>query len=220
MNIALFIDIDNAKVSLPVFNDIVQQLRNRGKLSYVKVYGFNERKHIRFGEVIEENGFETAPTMRFKKRAKSQLDTRIFIDAVKLFYTSKHIDEYCFVTGVGDLVPLLSFLRAGGKNLLTVASETPDGNDHMYDAKLVLDVNYTKPTKMTKSQLNEKVAAISKRSQEIMNSEDEDDDKTQSQRNALVKEIEELLEDKPEDLDEQEEEMFSSLESLLEILKI
>ena len=40
--------------------------------------------------------------------------------------------------------------------------------------------------------------------------------------NDLIAEnrIEELLEDKPDDLDEQEEEMFASLESLLEILKI
>ncbi|MBQ8761762.1 MAG: NYN domain-containing protein [Clostridia bacterium] len=219
MNIALFIDIDNAKVTLPVFNNILQQLRNRGKLSFVKVYGFNERKHIRFGEVIEENGFDTAPTMRFKKRAKSQLDTRIIIDSVKLFYTSKHIDEYCFVTGVGDLVPLLSFLRAGGKSLITIQSDTIDGNDHMYDSHLVLDVAYTRPSKLSKTQLNAKIAAISKRSQALADADTEDND-ANKQRIALIREIEELLEEKPDDLDEEEEEMFSSLESLLEILKI
>lgn len=219
MNIALFIDIDNAKVTLPVFNNILQQLRNRGKLSFVKVYGFNERKHIRFGEVIEENGFDTAPTMRFKKRAKSQLDTRIIIDSVKLFYTSKHIDEYCFVTGVGDLVPLLSFLRAGGKSLITIQSDTIDGNDHMYDSHLVLDVAYTRPSKLSKTQLNAKIAAISKRSQALADADTEDND-ANKQRIALIREIEELLEEKPDDLDDEEEEMFSSLESLLEILKI
>lgn len=220
MNIALFIDIDNAKISLSVFKEILQQLRQRGKLSYVKIFGFNERKHIKFGEVIEENGFETAPTMRFKKRAKSQLDSRIFIDALRLYYTAKHIDEYCFITGEGDLVPLLSFLRAGGKSLITVASDVPDGNDHMYDAKLNLDVNYRRPSKLTKSALNKKFENISKRSQEIMNSDLDDDDANQKQRNALIKEIQDMLRQKPDDLDEEEEEMFDSLESLIDVLSI
>ena len=84
-NIALLIDIDNAKVSLPVFNEILEQLRAKGNLIYCKVYGFNERKHIKFDEVIEKYGFDSAPTMRYKKRAKSQLDMRIIIDAVKMF---------------------------------------------------------------------------------------------------------------------------------------
>ena len=82
-NIALLIDIDNAKVSLPVFEDILKQIRDKGNLIYCKVYGFNERKHIKFDEVIEKYGFDSAPTMRYKKRAKSQLDMRIIIDAVK-----------------------------------------------------------------------------------------------------------------------------------------
>ena len=51
-NIALLIDIDNAKVSLPVFEDILKQIREKGNLIYCKVYGFNERKHIKFDEVI------------------------------------------------------------------------------------------------------------------------------------------------------------------------
>ncbi len=219
MNIALFIDIDNAKITLPVFNNIIEQLKKRGKLRFVKIYGFNERKHMKFGEVIENNGYETAPTMRFKKRAKSQLDSRIFIDAVKLFYTADYIDEYCFVTGLGDLVPLLSFLRAGGKNLVTIKTEVSDGNDHMYDDYIELDVAYHKPFKLSKAQLNAKISALSKRSQELAAS-DADDDDVSVQREELINEIQELLDEKPDDLDEEEQEMFSSLESLLEILKI
>lgn len=220
MNIALFIDIDNARISLSVFKEILEQLRQRGKLAYVKIFGFNERKHMKYGTIIEENGFETAPTMRFKKRAKSQLDSRIFIDALRLFYTAKHIDEYCFITGEGDLVPLLSFLRAGGKSLITIASDTPDGNDHMYDAKLNLGISYKRPNKMSKSALNKKFETISKRSQEIMNSEDDDDEANKKQRAELIEEIKDLLRQKPEDLDDEEEEMFDSLESLIDILSI
>lgn len=217
--IALFIDIDNAKVNLPVFESIIKALKKRGKLAYVKVYGFNERKHIRFGDIIEENGFESAPTMRFKKRAKSQLDTRIFVDAVRLYYTAEHIDEYCFMAGAGDLVPLLSFLRAGGINLITIKTPEVSGNDHMFDEAIEIDEYYNPPIKLSKTQMKARLAALSKRSKEIMTADD--DETANAEREELINEIETILESKEdEELDEEEQEMFDSLKSLLEILKI
>ena len=216
MQIALFIDIDNAKVSLPVFKDILEQVRKVGKLSYCKVYGFNERKHMKFDELIEKYGFDSVPTMRYKKRAKSQLDTRIIIDAVNMFHAKPFINGYCFVTGEGDLVPLLSFLRAGGKTLMTVDTDGTDGNDHMYDQKLRLDIHYSRPSKITKRELSEKLRNISARSSAI-NSDDEDE--AEAQRQDLVNEIEELLSTKGDNLDEEEEDLYSSLEDLLMILK-
>lgn len=216
MQIALFIDIDNAKVSLPVFKDILEQVKKVGKLSYCKVYGFNERKHMRFDEIIEKYGFDSVPTMRFKKRSKSQLDTRIIIDAVNIFHTRPFINGYCFVTGEGDLVPLLSFLRAGGKTLMTLDTEGADGNDHMYDQKLQLDIQYSRPNKISKDELSEKLRNISERSSAINN---DDEDEAEAQRQALVAEIEELLATKGENLDDEEIDLYASLEDLLMILK-
>jgi len=217
-NIALFIDIDNAKVSLPVFESIIKALKTRGKLSFVKVYGFNERKHIRFGDIIEENGFESAPTMRFKKRAKSQLDTRIFVDAVRLYYTAEHIDEFCFMAGAGDLVPLLSFLRTGGINLTTIKTPEVTGNDHMFDEAIEIDEEYNPPIKLSKAQMKARLATISKRSKALMKASDEED--SLKERAELIKEIESILEAKDDNLDTEEEEMYSALESLLDILKM
>jgi len=216
MQIALFIDIDNAKVSLPVFKEILAQLKKVGKLSYCKVYGFNERKHMKFDEVIEQYGFDSVPTMRYKKRAKSQLDTRIIIDAVNMYHTKPFINGYCFVAGEGDLVPLLSFLRAGGKTLMTVATESSDGNEHMYDQRIQLDIQYNHPSKITKDELSEKLRNISARSSAI-NVEDEDE--AEAQRQDLVGEIEELLATKGENLDPEEQDLYASLEDLLMILK-
>jgi len=216
MNIVLLIDIDNAKVSLPVFTDIIENLRKKGNLIYAKVYGFNERKHIKFDEIIEKYGFDSAPTMRYKKRAKSQLDMRIIIDAVKMFYTMPHIDAFCFVAGDGDLVPLLSYLKAGGKKLLTVRTEAIDGNDHMYDEKIDLNVNYNKPVKLSKKQLNDKLKALSERTSKIMEDTSDDGDK---QKDALIAEIEDILASKGDDLDEDEESLYDSLESLLDIIR-
>ena len=216
MNIALFIDIDNAKVSLPVFNNILEQIQKVGKLAYCKVYGFNERKHMKFDEVIEKYGFDSAPTMRYKKRAKSQLDTRIIIDAVNMYHTKPFIDTFAIIAGEGDLVPLLSFLRAGGKELLTVATETADGNDHMYDQKLTLSVHYARPSKLSKKELSDRLRNISERSTAVMSESDEEATK---QREALIAEIEEILAEKGDDLDEEEEDLYNSLEDLLSILK-
>lgn len=216
MQIALFIDIDNAKVNLPVFKDILEQLRKVGKIAYCKIYGFNERKHMKFDDLIEKYGFDSTPTMRYKKRAKSQMDTRIIIDAVNVFHTKPFINAYCFVTGEGDWVPLLAFLRAGGKTLLTVDCEVTDENDHMYDQKLRLDIQYTKPSKMSKRELSEKLRNISERSSAI---DEDDEDKAESQRRGLIKEIEDILSTKGNDLDEEEVDLYSSLEDLLTILK-
>ncbi len=216
-NIALFIDIDNAKVSLPVFDSIIKALKKRGKLSFVKVYGFNERKHIRFGDIIEENGFESAPTMRFKKRAKSQLDTRIFVDAVRLYYTAEHIEEYCFMAGAGDLVPLLSFLRAGGINLITIKTPEITGNDHMFDDAIEIDVAYNPPVKLSKTQMKARLATLSRRSKAVIKSVEEENEK---ERGELISEIESIIQAKDDSADKEEVEMYDALESLLDVLKM
>ncbi len=215
MQIALLIDIDNAKVSLPVFKDIIEQIQKTGNLCYCKVYGFNERKHIKFDEIIEKYGFDSTPTMRYKKRAKSQLDSRIIIDAVNMYHTKPFVDTFAIVAGEGDLVPLLAFLRAGGKRVITVATDSSDGNDHMYDQKIPLTVHYTKPSKLSKKELSDKLRNISERSTAIMS----DDDSAIKQRQELIGEIEDILSAKSDDIDEEEEDLYNSLEDLLSILK-
>lgn len=214
MQIALLIDIDNAKVSLPVFKDIIEQVSKTGKLAYCKVYGFNERKHIKFDEVIEKYGFDSTPTMRYKKRTKSQLDTRIIIDAVNMLYTKPFIDAFAIVAGDGDLVPLLAFLRANGKQLLTVATENTDGNDHMYDEKIMLNVHYARPSKLSKKELSDRLRNISERSTAIMTNDDEG-----KQREELISEIEDILATRSDDADSEEQDLYNSLEDLLSILK-
>ena len=216
-NIALLIDIDNAKVSLPVFKEILAELKKQGNLIYCKVYGFNERKHIKFDEVIEKYGFDSAPTMRYKKRAKSQLDMRIIIDAVKMYHTMPHISTFCFIAGDGDLVPLLSYLKAGGKRLITVENEVVDGNDHMYDEKFKLNIQYSRPVKLSKKQLNEKLKNLSERTSKIMASSGKN---SKAERNKLIEEIEAILAEKPDDVDDDEKTLYASLESLLELIRI
>jgi len=218
MGIALLIDIDNAKISLPVFQDIIDQVERTGHLVYCKVYGFNERKHIKFDEIIERYGFDSTPTMRYKKRTKSQLDSRIMIDAVSMVYTKPFVDTFAIVAGVGDLVPLLSFLKSNGKKLMTVATDSTDGNDHMFDYKIKLSVKYTKPTKLSKKELSDKLKQISSRSNAIM-SGGNDDREAMKQREELIREIEDILASRDDDIDDEEKDLYDSIEDLLTILR-
>ncbi len=217
MQIALLIDIDNARITLPVFSDILEQVQKLGKIAYCKIYGFNERKHMKFDELIEKYGMDSAPTMRYKKRAKSQLDTRIIIDAVNLCHTKRFIDSFCLITGDGDLVPLLAFLRACGKTLLTIDTDSKDGNDHMFDKKVALSVAYNKPVKLSKKELTLKLRAISEKTSRI--SDKFGTTEADEAREDLISEIETILAARDDDMDSEEQELYSSLEDLLTILK-
>ena len=110
---------------------------------------------------------------------------------------------------------MLAFLKAGGKTLLTVQTDIADGNDHMYDQKITLDVKYNKPNKLSKKELSDKLRNISERSSAFS----DDDSVAMQQRQELVSEIEEILSARSDDLDEEEQDLYSSLEDLLLILK-
>lgn len=113
--IALLMDVDNIKIDFESFKDVVNQVKNVGEIVYAKLYGFSDRKHRAFVDYVANEGYDTASTMRLKVRNKSQLDTRILIDAVQLSITNPSIDGFAIITGKGDIVPLISYLKSLGK---------------------------------------------------------------------------------------------------------
>ena len=135
--IALLLDVDNVKIGADAFDELYQKLLGMGDVVYCKFYGYNDRKHIYLSDVISQNGYETAPFMRFKKRF-SQLDTRMIVDAVRLCYTKPEIDTYCIVAGEGDLIPLLVELKSSGKTVVDVNTEYQEMNTHMFDEHITL----------------------------------------------------------------------------------
>ncbi len=135
--IALLIDVDNVKIGSKAFEELFDELKERGEVVYCKFYGYNDRKHIYLSDLISKYGYETAPFMRFKKRF-SQLDNRIFVDAVKLNYTKPEINTYCIVAGDGDLIPLLVELKSSGRHLIDINTEFQELNAHMFDEHIVV----------------------------------------------------------------------------------
>lgn len=138
MRIALLIDVDNVKITSETFDELYEKLYKLGDIVYCKFYGYNDRKHVYLQDTIFKYGYETAPFMRFKKRA-SQLDIRIIVDAVKLNYTKPEINAFCIIAGQGDLIPLLVELKSSGKTVIDINSEFQEDNFHMFD--LHIDLN-------------------------------------------------------------------------------
>ena len=219
-HIALLVDVDNVEVSLDNLNEIINILKNTGCLDFIKLYGYNERKHTNWGDTISYNGILTCNTMRFRKRNKSQLDIRLIIDALKLNYTQPNINAFCIIAGKGDLVPVLAELRLNGKHLYDVMNYCSEINGHMFNERILIDSEID-PVKKKRKILSKQLQAFSERTA-AMAMEDNVDMK---EKNNLIAEVENVLKEMAEggegkaSNDEEEKELFTNLQNILEILK-
>lgn len=219
-HIALLIDIDNVDVSLDNLNEIIQALKDIGSLDYIKLYGYNERRHTNWGEMISYNGIDTCSTMRFRKRNKSQIDLRLVVDAITLTYTKPNIDTFCIVAGNGDLVPLLTELRLNCKYILGVDTFRSAINEHLFNEHIKisgeLDSNKARKNKLSSKlqQFSERTAAMAM-----------DDNVDAKAKKALISEVEKVIQEMEVEgngsnsVDEEERELFDGLKNILEILK-
>jgi len=219
-HIALLIDVDNVDVSLDNFNEIMSVLKKLGSLDYVKLYGYNERKHTNWHDVVAYYGIDTCTTMRFRKRNKSQLDLRQVVDALTINYTEKSINTFCIVAGKGDIVPLLTTLRLNGKYLLEVMNFTSEVNGHMFNEKILLSTEVD-VKQQRKKEIGNKLRQFSERTA-AMAMEDSVDKK---QRDKLINEVEQAIQELESEGqgaksdDPEERDIFENLQNILEILK-
>lgn len=140
MKIALLIDVDNYKVNEKEFKYLIDRLNMRGEVVYAKVYNYSDKKNADLTALIEANGYDTAmQTVYNKKTKKSVLDMRIVIDAVRLCYTNSSIDAYCLACGNGDLVSLISTLRAEGKVVLGCFNPGNERNEHVCNEVVMIN---------------------------------------------------------------------------------
>ena len=219
-HIALLIDVDNVDVSLDNFNEILNVLKKIGSLDYVKLYGYNERKHTNWHDIIAYYGIDTCTTMRFRKRNKSQLDLRQVVDALTINYTEPNINTFCIVAGKGDIVPLLATLRLSGKYLLEVINFSSEVNGHMFNEKILLQTEVD-ANQQKKKEISNKLRQFSERTA-AMAMEDNVDKK---ERDKLIKEVEQAIEELSNggqgvnSDDPEERDIFENLQNILEILK-
>ena len=218
--IALLVDVDNVEVSLDNLNEIMSVLRKQGSLDYVKLYGYNERKHTNWHDLISYYGIDTCTIMRFRKRNKSQLDLRQVVDALTINYTQPNINTFCIVAGKGDIVPLLTTLRLNGKYLLEVMNYTSEVNGHIFNEKILLSTEVD-VKQQRKKEISNKLRQFSERTA-AMAMEDSVDKR---QRDKLIDEVEQAIRELESDGqgaksdDPEERDIFENLQNILEILK-
>lgn len=219
-HIALLLDVDNVDVSLDNFHEIVKVLKKQGSLDYIKLYGYNERKHTNWSDTISYLGVDTCTTMRFRKRNKSQLDLRQVVDALNINYTEPNINTFCIVAGKGNLVPLLATLRLGGKHLLEVTNFGSEINGQLFNEKILLS-SETDYSQQKKNELGKKLRQFSERTAAMAM----EDNVNKNERDKLIGEVEQAILDleqsgqgsKSEDPEERE--IFENLQNIVEILK-
>ena len=219
-HIALLVDVDNVDVSLDNFHEILKVLKKQGAVDYIKLYGYNERKHTNWGDTITYLGIDTCTTMRFRKRNKSKLDLRIVVDALKINYTEPNINTFCIVAGRGDLVPLLTTLRISGKYLFEVMNFGSEINGHLFNEKILLS-SESDNNQRKKNELDKKLRQFSERTAAMAM----EDNVNKNERDKLISEVEQAIAEleesgqgsKSEDIEERE--LFENLQNIVEILK-
>lgn len=157
MKLALLCDIDNAQISVEAFNAVTEKFGKDAEIVTGKLYGYSDRRHKGFLEVVNASCFDIAGTMRYKKRS-SQMDVRILIDAVALAQES-YIDGFVIVAGAGDFAPLLAYLKSKGK---FVAGAFANPENALYcdeTVELPEEVKEEKPAKAEKPAAKEPVKA-------------------------------------------------------------
>lgn len=111
----LLADLDNTNLTLDELKKIIEKVEALGSISYIKLYGCNDKRHKEFSEIINSSCCDTALPLRCKtKIRRSVLDTRIIVDAMKIA-ESGIADSFAIVAGEGDYGYLLSALKAMGK---------------------------------------------------------------------------------------------------------
>ncbi len=162
--VAVFIDVENIHYSIlnayserPDWSWIVQECRKKGRISSIQAFG----DWIEFASEVPEiqkNGIQPV-FVPLSQNGKSSLDCYLTVSAMKLFFQNSTIDTLILASGDRDYIPLISELKALGKNIIilavsdTLSSELrgivddtieyePPSLKHKYDESISEDINY------------------------------------------------------------------------------
>jgi hypothetical protein len=135
--IALFIDVDNCDLEFSNYDNIINQLEDKGDILYGKVYGIDSKKHREILADSEARGFDCALPIRVKKRGAKVLDNRILVDVVELVSQSPVFDAVAVVAAPADMVYLYRFLKSNDIEVFAL-NNFDDSNRQLTD--IVLDL--------------------------------------------------------------------------------
>ena len=118
--IAFFMDVDNLALTNEDYASIIEQLSGMGKIYYGKIYGAGGRKHEAIYDDAERHNYDTARTMRIKRRGKKDFDSRIFVDVVDKIAIAPALDAVCIIAEPADMVYLYGYIHSKGVSVIAL----------------------------------------------------------------------------------------------------
>lgn len=124
-DVALLIDYENLQVSLkrhfdlttPKMSLIIQEAQDRGRLVLARAYAPWTSPDL---SIDAENLYRQGIELVYVPTRKNSADVRMAVDAVETCGRSSNIETYVIVTGDGDLIHPLNFLRQQGRNVVVI----------------------------------------------------------------------------------------------------
>lgn len=118
--IALLIDLASLRVSCEGYKKLAELIEKDYDIVSVKFYSYVAKRNRDFNEYIAAKGYDAVTPIASRRRNK--LDTRQVIDGTLLGVTSS-VDAVGFAVGDGDVLPIVSFLKGKGKDVLDINIE-------------------------------------------------------------------------------------------------
>ncbi|MCI5790923.1 MAG: NYN domain-containing protein [Clostridiales bacterium] len=118
--IALLIDLASLRVSCEGFKKLTAEIEETYEIVNVKFYSYVAKRNRDFNEYIAAKGYDAVTPIASKRRNK--LDTRQVIDGT-LIGMSSTVDAVGFATGDGDILPIVSYLKTKGMDVIDINVE-------------------------------------------------------------------------------------------------
>lgn len=143
--IALLIDLASLRVSCDGYKKLAAEIEQKYDIVSVKFYSYVAKRNRDFNEYIAAKGYDAVTPIASRRRNK--LDTRQVIDGTLIGINST-VDAVGFAVGDGDILPIVSFLKNKGKDVVEINIE-----------ESVYTENFTEFIKVDLSYLREGYAA-------------------------------------------------------------
>lgn len=118
--IALLIDLASLRVSCEGFKKLAAEIEREYEIVNVKFYSYVAKRNRDFNEYIAAKGYDAVTPIASRRRNK--LDTRQVIDGT-LIGMSSTVDAVGFAVGEGDVLPIVSYLKLKGMDVLDINVE-------------------------------------------------------------------------------------------------
>lgn len=124
-DVALLIDYENLQVSLrnhfnlttPKMSLIIQEALDHGRLVLSRAYAPWTNTEL---SIDAENLYRQGIDLIYTPQGKNSADVRMAVDAVDLTQRMKNLGTIIFVTGDGDLIHPLNYLRQAGARVVVI----------------------------------------------------------------------------------------------------